>query len=294
MTAVAEPEETEEGQTQEPTTIEGDVPKPAFEIKPEEEAAAAPKKPSKADRRAERGEGYAQEAARLRAEGESQRAENRRLAEQIAHIQGQLQASQRPAVDPGHARLDQISEQIDQAIIRMGTGDAAAKAEWTNLRREEARIIARMEASGLAQEAQANQPRPLDPILAHVASKHDWITTDPEARQYAEGIVAKLVRQEKRNMQDPTIRRTTLLEAAAIAERDLGINGATPAPTEAQQQRYMGTSGANTGAGTGGRGTVVALTEFQKGLAHSMFREDTHEAAERKWWDKIGQGIKNK
>lgn len=293
MTAVAEPEDTEEGQTQEPTTIEGDVPKPTFEIKPEEpsEGAAAPKK-SKAERRAERGEGFAQEAARLRAENERHVADNRRLAEQIANIQGQLQAGRQNEPDPNQARLNAIATKIEQTVARMGKGDADAVNEWHDLRREEARIIARMEAAGTAREIQANQPRPLDPVLAHVAAKHDWITTDTEARQYAEGIVAKLVRMERRDMNNPQIRRATLLEAAAIAERDLGINGAATAPTEAQQQRYTGTSGANAGAGTG-RGQVVALNDVQKGLATAMFRNLEPEAAYREWWKQIGAKIPN-
>jgi len=293
--ATGDAEDQDDAQT---TTVSTeDAPKPAFEVTPAEPAAPAGAEPrkTKAERRAERGEGYAQEAARLRQDNAAQQAENRRLAEQIANIQGQLQAQQRPNIDPRAAQLHGMRAKIEQTVARMGTGDAAAVNEWHELRAQEAELIADMRFDQRASQLQANQPKPLDPVLATVAAKHDWITTDHEARQYAEGQVAKLVRQERRNMQDPAIRRATLLEAAAITERDLGIGGTPAAPSESQQQRYRGTTGSAGGAGqSAAGGQMVALNDMQKALAQAAFRHLEPEQAWREWWTKIGAKIQNK
>lgn len=301
MTATADTSDTEDqGEEQTTTVSTEDAPTPAFEVKPDEPAPAPaggePRK-TKAERRAERGEGYAQEAARLRQDNAAQLAENRRLGEMIANIQGQLQARQQQGgnVDPRAAQLHGLRAKIEQTVARMGTGDAAAVSEWHDLREQEGNLIADMRFDRRASELQANQPKPLDPILATVAAKHDWITTDHEARQYAEGQVAKLVRQEKRNMQDPAIRRATLLEAAAITERDLGIGGAPAAPSESQRQRYQGTTGSAGGAGQGAQGgQMVGLSSDQRALAQGMFRHLEPEQAWQEWWKQIGSKIKNK
>ena len=294
--ASGDTEDQDEGQN---TTVSTeDAPSPAFEVKADEPAtspAAEPRK-TKAERRAERGQGYAQEAARLRQESIAQQAENRRLGEMIANIQGQLSARQTGQnIDPRAAQLHGMRSKIEQTVARMGTGDAAAVAEWHELRAQEADLIADMRYDQRRSQDQANQPKPLDPILATVAAKYDWITTDHEARQYAEGQVAKLVRQEKRNMNDPAIRRTTLLEAAAITERDLNMPGATAAPSESQRQRYQGTTGSAGGAGQGAQGgQMVALNDEQRALAQAAFRHLEPKQAWEEWWKQIGAKIRNK
>lgn len=281
----------------EPADIEGDVPKPAFE-EPEPQEPAEPQQargPTRKERRAERAGGYAAEVARWRTEAQQERTERQKLAERFARLEGEMQASRTAAAgaapDPVREQLRAVRTDIEKTLERMGTGDTRAVQEWHDLREREQRIISRAEAEALYKQ---NAPAKTDPVLDSVRARHDWLATDPDLRQIAEGNVARLVRQEKRDMSDPAIRKQTLLQAAAEVERDFQIGGGGTEPTETQKERYRGTSGQSSGAGGSNSKSMVYLTGDQKAQAESLFRDLDPDAAHKKWWEKIGKAIKDK
>lgn len=276
-----------------PPELEGDVPKPAFELpdKSEEPTPVEPKVSAK-ERHRQRGADFGS----MRRELESARSERQRMAEQLAELRGRIEARSAPAPAAKDAVSDQLKENrraIENALERMGKGDTNAIEEWHAAREREQRLISRSEAQAIADEAAKNAPKPLDPVLAAVAAKYDWIQTDPEARQVAEGYVARLVRQEKRDLSNPAVRKQTLMQAAAEAARDLGLGGEADEPGEAQRERYRGIAGQSSGAGRSGK-TVVSLNGEQKAQAEALFRHLEPEAAHREWWAKIGTRITNK
>lgn len=278
----------------EPVEIEGDVPKPAFdepEPKPQEKAEAKGKMP-----RQERRENY--DIAKYRDRAERTERELREMRDRLARFEGQREAERARddrTADPIQTRLKELDRMIDGALSRMGTGDQTAYGEWKQLLQEQQRFIARAEAAELAREQAKNAPKPLDPVLAAVTARHDWLQTDPDARQIAEGVVARLVRLEKRDMSDPAVRRQTLLQAAAEVERDLGLGDAGHAePTDVQRERFRGVSGQSSGAARGTGKTVIAMTADQKAQAEALFRHMEPEKAHREWWDKVGKTIAEK
>jgi len=93
-------------------------------------------------------------------------------------------------------------------------------------------------------------------------------------------------------MSDPSVRRQTLLQAAAEAERDLGLgDGGHAEPTDVQRERYRGVSGQSTGGSRGSGKAMVALTSDQKAQAEALFRHMEPEAAHKEWWAKVGKTI---
>lgn len=291
----------EEGQggDSQPVEIEPDVPKPAFELPPDKEDSGddepvTPKPGNRESRRAERRENFSEQTKRALAEAAQERVARQRMEVQIAELRGRMDArSSGEAADPHQSKLDDVATKIESALSRMGQGDAAAIKEWHQLRREEQTIIARRDRETAQAEAARNAPVN-DPVLSAVRARYDWLDTDKDARQVAEGIVAKLVRLEGRDLSDPKIRKATLMQAAAEAERELGMGGGGTEPTETQRERFRGLGGQSTGAGrTPGR-TMVALTGDQKAQAEALFRHLDPEAAHKEWWAKIGKNITNK
>jgi hypothetical protein len=276
--------------------IEGDVPKPAFEEpEPAESAQQARAGLNGKDKRNQKAGGYAAEVARWRNEALQERTERQRMAERIARMEGEMQArrtDQQQGPDPVREQLRGVRAGIEQALARMGQGDPGAVTEWHELREREQRIISRAEAMEVARQS---APPRLDPILTAVVSRHDWLHSDPELRQIAEGYVSRLVRQERRDMSDPAVRKQTLLQAAAQVERDLDMNTTNAhEPTDTQRDRYRGLGGQTSGAGRTSNKAMVYLTADQKAQAESLFRHMEPEAAHREWWSKIGEGIRDK
>lgn len=290
-------EEAAETESNEPPEIEGDVPKPAFE-----EPAEAPKPEPQAARngngapnnrgpRAERRREYDGKLNGWREEATRAQSEVQRLREEFARFRGEQEALQRQnQTDPVQAKLADNKKRIEAALDRMGRGDNTAMEDWHAARMEEQRIIARNEAETFAKENAKNAPKPLDPILQAVTAKHDWLLTDHDARQIAEGVIARLVRTERRDMSDPGVRRQTMLQAAAEVARDLhlGDPGNTE-PSDVQRERYHGVSGKTTGAGEGK--TVVSMTSDQKAQAEALFKYMEPDAAHKEWWLKVGKKI---
>lgn len=284
--------QSDEGGSNEPPEIEGDVPKPAFE-EPEPKPAPTETKGQNGERapRRERMEKYQEwKGQALRYEQEL-----REMRDRVARMEGERAAErtrQDQAPDPIQARLKDLDSQIDRALDRMGRGDQTAYGEWKQLLQEQQRFIARAEAAELAKEQAKNAPGPVDPVLAAVAARHSWILTNKDARQVAEGIVARLVIQEQRDMRDPTVRRQTLMQAAAEAARDLNLGDPEHTePSEVQRERFRGVSGQSTGGSRGSGKAMVALTADQKAQAEALFRHMEPEAAHKEWWSKVGKGI---
>lgn len=272
-----------------PPELEGDVPKPAFEL-PDKEEPAEPKVSAK-ERHRQRGDAFAS----MRRELERERAERQKFGEQLAELRGRLdeRKSANPGVDPVVDQLKANRKAIETALQRMANGDTGAVDEWHEAREREQRLIGRAEAERVADERAKNAPQPLDPVLAAVSAKYDWLQTDEDARAIAEANVRRLVRLERRDMSDPAVRKQTLLQAAAETERDLGIGGGGTEPTEPQRERFRGVAGSSSGAGRSGK-AVVSLTGDQKAQAEALFRNLEPEAAHREWFAKIGSRITNK
>lgn len=271
--------------------LEGDVPKPAFELPDKEpEEPAAPKNAK--ERHSNRG--YAM--ADVRRELERERTERQRFAEQLAELRGQLSArpaAPTPTSSPLDDQLKSNRKDMENALDRMSRGDTAAVEEWHRAREKEQRLISRAEAEEVANERAKNAPRPMDPVLAEITAKHPWLQTDEDAKAIAEANVRRLVRKEGRDMSNPVVRRQTLLQAAAEAARDLELGGEGDEPTEPRTERYRGVAGQSSGAGRSGK-TVVSLTGEQKAQAEALFRHLEPEAAHREWFAKIGARIQNK
>lgn len=278
------------GGSNEPPEIEGDVPKPAFEEpepKPEPTKTSEPR-PTRREKRVD----FAQERDHWRNEASRSQTELRELRDRLARLEGRQEAERGQQADPVQARLKDLDSQIDRALDRMGRGDQTAYTEWKQLLQEQQRFIARAEAAELAKENAKNAPGPVDPVLAAVAARHSWILTNKDARQVAEGIVARLVIQEQRDMRDPTVRRQTLMQAAAEAARDLNLGEPEHTePSEVQRERFRGVSGQSTGGSRGSGKAMVALTADQKAQAEALFRHMEPEAAHKEWWSKVGKGI---
>lgn len=277
--------------------LEADVPKPAFELPDSREEPTQPAAPrtSIKDRHRERGIGYAQEARQLRQDLEKERQERQRFAEQLAEMRGQLAERRTPASgsDPLADQLKENRKAIENALERMGRGDTQAVQEWHEAREREQRLISRAEAQAVAAETAKNAPRPLDPVLASVAAKYNWIQTDEDARAIAEANVRRLVRLEGRDMTNPAVRKQTLMQGAAEAERDLGLGDGTAETNDTHRERFRGIAGQSSGAGRSGK-TVVSLNGEQKAQAEALFRHLEPEQAHREWWSKVGAKIVNK
>lgn len=287
-------EDPGEGDGAEPAPeLEGDVPKPAFELPDKEpEAPAQPKQTAK-DRSRERGHSFAE----MRKDLERERAERQRFGEKLAELQGRLDeraAAVTPSDDPLKSQLRANRQVIEKALERMGRGDAGAIDEWHDALENAQRLISRSEAKAAAAEVAKSVPQPMDPVLAAVSARYSWLQTDDDARAIAEANVRRLVRLEKRDMSDPAVRKRTLMQAAAETERDLELgDGGSAEPTDTQRERFRGVGGQTTGAGRNGK-TVVSLTADQKAQAEMLFRDREPEAAHREWWAKIGARIANK
>lgn len=283
------------GAPAEPAEIEGDIPKPAFE-EPDEQPKDQPEQAARGTRKergAARAGGYAADIVRWRNEAMKEREERQKLAERFARLEGEMQSrrSSSEPVDPVREQLSQTRKGIEQALERMGRGDSSALNEWHDLREREQRIISRSEA---AEAVKQMAPPRTDPVLSAVVARHDWLQTDPDLRQVAEGYVARLVRKEKRDMSDPTVRKQTLLQAAVEVERDFEMGGGGTEPTETQRERYRGTGGQSSGAARGDSRSMVYLTNDQKAQAEALFRNLDPEAAHKKWWQAVGKQITDK
>jgi hypothetical protein len=292
--ATEDPQEGNEPES--PPEMEGDVPKPAFELPDSREEPTQPAAPRTGKSHRERGIGYAQEARQLRQDLEKERQERQRFAEQLAEMRGQLAERRAPAAgsDPLTEQLKENRRAIENALERMGRGDAQAVNEWHEAREREQRLISRAEAQSVAAEAAKNAPRPLDPVLASVAAKYNWIQTDDDARAIAEANVRRLVRLEGRDMTNPVVRKQTLMQGAAEAERDLGLgDGSSTDANDTHRERFRGIAGQSSGAGRSGK-SVVSLNGEQKAQAEALFRHMEPEQAHREWWAKIGAKIANK
>lgn len=245
---------------------------------------------SRAERRAERGADYAAEAREARRIADEERQARHALELKVAALEGRVSAN--PGPDPNQAALDDIARRIENAVARMGQGDDSARAEWHQLRREEAKIIGRMQAEETSRAVEERItkaiPKPADPRMA--ALQAEFPLDDPEFRAVAEGEVAKIVRRERRDMNNPQIRFATLREGAALAARELGIGGhERKAPTEVERGRVAGTGSGDSGAGGGGK--TVHLTSQQMKMAEQLFRNLQPAEAHVKWWKEIGSKI---
>jgi hypothetical protein len=289
--ATEDPGQSEGNEPAAPPELEGDIPKPAFELPDKEPEPEAPRQTAK-DRSRERGQNFAE----MRKELERERAERQRFGEKLAELQGRLdeRTAATPTDDPLKAQLRANRKVIEQALERMGRGDSAAIDEWHEALENAQRLISRSEAKAAAADIVKSVPQPMDPVLAAVTSKYSWLQTDEDAKAQAEGVVRRLVRLEKRDMSDPAVRKRTLMQAAAETERDLELgDGGSTEPSDTQRERFRGVGGQTTGAGRSGK-TVVSLTADQKAQAEMLFRDKEPEAAHREWWAKIGQRIANK
>lgn len=275
-----------------PPELEGDVPKPTFEL-PEKDTPEpeAPKQNAK-ERHRERGFAMGE----MKRELERERAERQKLSESMAELRGRMEARQAPAntgPTPLEEQLKANRRAIENALDRMSRGDTAAVEEWHAAREREQRLISRHEAETVAAESARNAPKPMDAVLSEVTSKYPWLQSDDDARAIAEANVRRLVRRESRDMNNPAVRRQTLLQAAAETARDLELGG-DDEPTEPNRERYRGVAGQSSGAGrTSGR-SVVSLTGEQKAQAEALFRHMEPEAAHKEWWAKVGAKIANK
>jgi hypothetical protein len=262
---------------------------------PPEEKADAGDAAAQRQTRAERRNEFA--AQKREAEERSTRLENelRTSREEMATLRGRIEAGESwrtsQQVDPNVQALDDMAEKMEAVVARMGAGDPSAVKEWHSLRREEARLIAKVEAGesakGVEERVKRDMPTPQDPRLSAIAAEFPFLGDDAGARAVAEGHVARLVAVERRDMKNPSVRYATLREGAALAARDLGLPGAKTEPTRQDRDRIAGVRGGDSGAGNGGV-TKVHLSKDQMKLAETLFRQLPAEEAHVKWWKTIG------
>lgn len=283
-------------ETEEPEIVQEGA---AIEVPPEAAATAEPEEPrkSRAERRAERASGYDAEAREARAQAAAASERSQRLEVELAELRGRVTAGETSRPDPHQQELTRLEKEIENTVARMGQGDATAVPQWHDLRRQESRLVARIEAESISKETEKrmtdSMPKPIDPRASALLAEFPFLQDDPEAKDVANGHVARLVRTQHRDMKNPSVRFSTLREAAALAAQELGL-GETQraAPSAISRARASGTSSGDSGAGSGA--VRVSLTKAQERLAELSFRDKSPEEAHIAWWQKIGKKIANK
>lgn len=284
---------------EEPTQIEGgtDVtvtPDPPTGDPPEE-------RQTRKERREGRGRDMAAELRESRERTDRAEREAREAREAVAELRGRFDESRRapepkPGETPEERRLAAIDDEMETAIAEMGAGTpataAAAAKRFHALRKEESRLVARLESSGAIRESEErvsrSMPQQMPPQMASLHADYPFLGDGKSpGNVIANGHVARLVALEKRNMDDPAVRYATLREGAALAARDLGLSSGSKPPTQVERDRLSGTRGGDSGAGNAGA-VKVRLSAAQMKLAELSFRDLSPAEAHQKWWREIG------
>src|SRR5262245_26933593 len=136
--SVGEVENPDGGPAPEPA-MEPDVPKPAFELppdddKPDEPAGPASPQQAKVPNKV-RHQNRGQDLVRLAREAaDRERARSDRLEREMAELRGRFEErsrmEQRPKADARQQQLDDVAGRIERALERMANGDTNARAEW--------------------------------------------------------------------------------------------------------------------------------------------------------------------
>ena len=250
-------------------------------------------KPSRKERRAERSEGYDAAIRDARREAQEARERAQRLEVEMAEFRGKMSAN--PQANPKEKELEDVEEQLDNVIARLGQGDSSAIKERRTLERKKTLLVAELAGyvpgKDIEERIAKTIPQPMNPQAAALHAEFPQLQTHPHMKDVANGHVARLVALENRDMKDPTVMFATLREAAALAARDLKLGGdKRQAPSERDIGRIVGTSSGDSGAGNGV--TTVHLNEHQMALAEQMFRDKTPAEAHVHWWKLIGSKTK--
>lgn len=266
-----------------------------------------PQRPSRKERRESRGRDMAAENREYRERLDRAEREAAQARQETAELRGRFEersraAEPKPGESPDERRLAAIEEEMEEAIAGLGNADPnvanASRKRFHALRKEEARIVARSESSGIVKDSEervrGSMPQSMPPQLASIHADYPFVG-DPESpgNAIARGHVARLVALEKRDMKNPAVMFATLREGAALAARDLGISGGNKPPTQLERDRLAGTRGGDSGAGNGAA-VKVRLSAAQMKLAELSFRDLPPAEAHEKWWKTIGHKAANK
>lgn len=218
---------------------------------------------------------------------------NKELSSKLEQALGRMgdvvERSAPPREDPlAKARKD-LDEKWDKVVSRLDK-DPAAAGEFRDLQLEYGRLGAREEAAQRARET----PAPASPLAQSLFVEFPWLhpeTGDGEARAMVNGYAARLARTEKRDMNNPQVRYTTLRQAAAMAAKDLDY----PVPQSwngngnGGRERVTGTGGRGGTGGGGGPDNFVGMEGDIEAAATIMYPSLDKAAAVAKWKNTVGK-----
>lgn len=274
-----EPEVTEGG-----TTVDIPPDPPPKDDEPAE-------KQTRAERRAAKGQSYAEEARQAREEARQAREHAQRIEVEMAELRGRVSAGPK-APDPAETELAALDKEVEAVVARMGKGDESAVAEWHRLRRRESAIVARQAATDVEARITKSMPAPLDARASALLAEFPSLQDNEAFKAVANGHVNRLVATEGRDMKNPEVRYATLREGAALAARELKIGGAEKRePTDRDRARIAGTGSGDSGASNGKQQVHMSAAQMRlsRQWANAVGKGDlTDEEAATLWWKNIG------
>lgn len=252
-----------------------------------EEEGAEGARPTRAERRAERG--------RIKQERDELREQNRQLSERVAKMEGALETSMRDTRaraertddgDPLQAeyngildeqetlaeQIDALNERYKGKIPEAQMGRLRERARQLDLRKHEIAAERTARRNAPAADPMADQKRAFQMAYSDVFA-------DPAAKEYARGEFSRLVHHPNPALRKPN-NQATLKLAMENTRKEFGMS--RPAPTETERARTSGVSRGGTGGGNA-RSSIVGMGAFEKGLADKAF---PHIKKDEERWNK--------
>jgi hypothetical protein len=209
---------------------------------------------------------------------------------ELALLRQSIEAGRPPKPDPIAEKRKALNDRYEKVVARLDK-DPSAGQEFRELMAEYGRLGAEEVAAQQPARQQASQP---DAILQRIVGEFPWLDGDSGDRAaiaMANGHVARLVKQEKRDMRDPQVRYTTLRQGAALAAKDFGYPVGTDFPAANGKDRVAGTSGRGAAPGGGGPADFAGMDADIEAAAKIMYPNDEPAAAVKKWKSNAGRHL---
>lgn len=274
------PEERQEERSDEPE-------QPQVSTNEDGTVAVQIRKPSRAERRAERDpvRQYQTQIQRLEQERELTRKEMAELRGLVLRQNAYQQPTQQQGEDPYKAAVTNIRTEQEHIASMLRSGTVASEAEANRLRSRFYDLEDQKETlkeERLEQRFRQMQPQQQDPTEAILRAEFDDVMNNPTAIQYAQGQYYVLRAEGKpQNL-------ATAREAFRRAQEKFIAGRKLPPPSPAQQQRYGAVpaqAGARTASGE------VKLNEAEKRMAKAMYPRMTEDQAYITWAQRVGSKL---
>lgn len=214
-----------------------------------------------------------------------------RHQQEMQLLRQSIEAGRPQREDPLVVKRKALDDRYTKIVTRLDK-DPSAGEEFRELMAEYGRLGAEEFAGKQPAPRQATPP---NAILQRIVGEFPWLDTDSgdhAAIALANGYVARLVKQEKRNMQDPQVRYTTLRQGAAMAAKDMGYPvGDNVGGTTNGRERVAGSGGrgGNQGASDSDLSSLPAADVLA--AAKIMYPNDDDALAVKKWKGNAGRHL---